>query len=157
MCIRDSCQTSKSGIEVQTLRVPVAGSGYALTLPDGDLLCGATSRHHDDDTTVRETDHRHNLTQAARLGALNAWDDSCSLPDGLQGRVGWRATTPDRLPNVGAVPWSLEQIAQHAPRARADQPRLVPRMRDALGGLYVLTGLGSRGITWAALLSLIHI
>ena len=31
--------------------------------------------------------------------------------------------------------------------ARLDQPRFVPRRR----GLYLLTGLGSRGITWSPL------
>lgn len=141
----------ETGLQVHSLQMPVAGSGYALTLPDGDLLCGATSHHHDEDPTVRETDHRHNLTQAARLGALTSWSDGNPLPAQVQGRVGWRATTPDRLPNVGAVPWSPEQWGQQSARTRQDQPRMVPRMRDAQGGLYVLTGLGSRGITWAAL------
>jgi tRNA 5-methylaminomethyl-2-thiouridine biosynthesis bifunctional protein len=49
----------------------------------------------------------------------------------------------DRLPVVGAVP--DEAAALRA--ARIDQARLVPR----LPGLYVLTALGSRGITWCSL------
>jgi tRNA 5-methylaminomethyl-2-thiouridine biosynthesis bifunctional protein len=129
---------------------PVAGSGYALRLSDGSLLCGATSHHHDLDPSVREADHRHNLKQAARLGAWHSADDA-PLPEGLQGRVGWRATTADRLPLVGALPLPLSQLQAAARPVRLEQPRLIPRRQDAHGGLYVISGLGSRGITWAAL------
>ena len=129
---------------------PVAGSGYALGLSDGALLCGATSHHHDLDPDLRETDHLHNLRQAARLGAWHGADDA-PLPEGLEGRVGWRATTADRLPLVGALPLPLAQLQAAARPVRLEQPRLIPRRQDAHGGLYVISGLGSRGITWAAL------
>jgi len=129
---------------------PVAGSGYALSLSDGSLLCGATSHHHDLDPSVREADHRHNLNQAVRLGAWHSADDA-PLPEGLQGRVGWRATTPDRLPLVGALPLPMSQLQAAARPVRLEQPRLIPRRQDVRGGLYVISGLGSRGITWAAL------
>ncbi len=135
---------------VATLKQPVAGQGYALSLPDGSLLCGATSQHHDDDPAVRDSDHRHNLQQAARLGAWTG--DALQAPlDGVTGRTQWRATTPDRLPLVGALPWSWERLQALPGRTRLDQVRQVPRARDAQGGLFVLGGLGSRGITWAAL------
>jgi tRNA 5-methylaminomethyl-2-thiouridine biosynthesis bifunctional protein len=129
---------------------PVAGSGYALRLADGSLLCGATSHHHDPDPAVREADHRHNLKQAARLGAWQGSEDA-PLPEGLQGRVGWRATTADRLPLVGALPLPLDQLQAMSKPVRLEQPRLIPRRRDAHGGLFIMSGLGSRGITWAAL------
>lgn len=131
--------------------LPVAGSGYVLPLTGERLLCGATTQHHDDDATVRDTDHRHNLQQAARLGALPYGVAEAALPPGLRGRTGWRATTPDRLPLVGAPAWSGERLQQAGHRLRLDQVRRIPRSRSALGGLYLLTGLGSRGITWTAL------
>ncbi|MGQ0600010.1 FAD-dependent 5-carboxymethylaminomethyl-2-thiouridine(34) oxidoreductase MnmC [Aquabacterium sp.] len=147
--------------------LPVAGSGYVLALPDDTLLCGATTQHHDDDPAVREADHRHNLRQAARLGAAPEWPESAALPGHLQGRTAWRATTPDRLPLVGALPWSQARLASpitsvtasaptSAPTSaqkhrRLDQVRLIPRQRGERGGLYALTGLGSRGITWSCL------
>ncbi|MCH8180190.1 MAG: FAD-dependent 5-carboxymethylaminomethyl-2-thiouridine(34) oxidoreductase MnmC [Proteobacteria bacterium] len=145
-------------------RIPVAGSGYVLTLGDGRLLCGATTQHHDGDPALRPADHRHNLAQAHRLGALPTAPAEAAAPDAppspgealaLEGRVGWRATTPDRLPLVGALPWHPERLATGGHR-RLEQVRRVPRERQAQdgltqGGLYVLSGLGSRGITWAAL------
>jgi tRNA 5-methylaminomethyl-2-thiouridine biosynthesis bifunctional protein len=117
-------------------RIPVAGDGYALTLPDGSVLCGATSDPGDDDAALRDADHRHNLQRLHRI--TGAWP-----PEGtpLDGRVGWRSTATDRLPLLGAMPRA------GAIGSRLDQPRFVPRE----AGLFVHAGLGSRGITWAPL------
>lgn len=125
-------------------RAPVAGAGYVLPAHEGRLWFGATTQHADDEPALREADHRHNLAQLERLcgGALG---DAAVRPWG--GRVGWRAVTPDRLPLVGAA---VDASALAGAR-RADQPRFAPRLRDAASGLYVFTGLGSRGIAWAAL------
>jgi tRNA 5-methylaminomethyl-2-thiouridine biosynthesis bifunctional protein len=73
------------------------------------------------------------------------------LPQGLEGRVGWRATTPDRLPLVGALPLPLAALQGAAKAIRLEQPRLIPRRRSPQGGLFILSGLGSRGITWSVL------
>lgn len=120
-------------------RSPVAGHGYALTLPDGRLLCGATTAEGDGDPGLRADDHAFNLERLSALTGLHA-------PPGaaLGGRVGWRATTPDRLPIVGAVPLAT---ADGRPGLRLDHARLVPR----IPGLFVLGGLASRGLTWAPL------
>lgn len=135
--------------------VPVAGQGYALTLADGRLLCGATTQHHDTEPRTRPADHLHNLQQALRLGALDGAPSSEGLQalatsDALLGRVGWRATTPDRLPLVGALPWHPDRLTGQPP-SRAEQVRRLPRERDEQGGLYIIGGLGSRGLTWSAL------
>ena len=138
---------------------PVAGQGYVLSLSDGRLLCGATTQHHDDQAQLRHADHVHNLSQALRLGALPAGTDEQHLTDlaasmtasgQLAGRVGWRATTPDRLPLVGALPWHPNRLAAQPP-ARAEQVRMLPRERNEQGGLYLIGGLGSRGLTWSML------
>jgi tRNA 5-methylaminomethyl-2-thiouridine biosynthesis bifunctional protein len=146
------CTLNTSDARQVMPELPVAGAGYVLPLPERTLLCGATTFHHDSDPTVREADHRHNLNQAARLGALPALPDDQPLSEGLRGRTAWRAVTPDRLPVVGALPLSLERLQSDKPR-RIDQVRLIPRQRNERGGLYALTGLGSRGITWCCLAS----
>jgi tRNA 5-methylaminomethyl-2-thiouridine biosynthesis bifunctional protein len=145
-----------AGIAMQRPRLPVAGAGYVIGLHDGSLLCGATSQHHDADPAVRDADHQHNLQQAQRLGALPAQQGLAQPSSVLLGRTAWRATTPDRLPLVGALPWSLARLKADRAQAegrrhRLDQARLIPRARGAKGGLFVLTGLGSRGITWSTL------
>ena len=145
------------GLRAPTL--PIAGSGYALTLTDGTVLCGATTGADDPDTDVRLADHAHNLRQLAAVTGSRIevpapeWiataDDDEHLAavlvarGQLHGRVGWRATAADRLPLIGAVP------AQPAAGATAlpDQPRHWPRVP----GLFVASGFGSRGLTWAPL------
>ncbi|MDP9044437.1 MAG: FAD-dependent 5-carboxymethylaminomethyl-2-thiouridine(34) oxidoreductase MnmC, partial [Pseudomonadota bacterium] len=118
-------------------RVPIAGSGYVLPAPGGGALFGATSQRNDADPEVRAVDHAHNL---ARLADLMGRPLDLQ-PSALEGRVAWRCSAADRLPVIGAVP------DQARLRGRLDQARLVPRRP----GLFVFTGLGSRGITWSAL------
>lgn len=117
--------------------VPVTGSGYLLPAFDGAVMFGATAQRDDDDPNVRESDHVSNLQRLA--GLLGRAPDL--RPGELEGRTAWRCSALDRLPLIGAVPEPATQ------GARLDQPRFVPR----LPGLYVFTGLGSRGITWCAL------
>lgn len=117
------------------LLVPISGQGYALTLATGELLFGATSQPGDSEPGLRDADHRHNLERLFDLTGI------ASAPGAeLQGRVGWRSTSPDRLPVVGGVPkagWP----------GRSDQARHVAREP----GLFMLGALGSRGLTWAPL------
>jgi len=131
-------------------RLPLAGAGYALTLPEGAVLCGATSTPDDDDASVRLADHAHNLRQLAALtgsgpgagaGPASEEDAAKLVAAGLlAGRVGWRATSADRLPWIGAVPAEPAAMA-----TTPDQPRHWPRVP----GLFVASGFGSRGLTWA--------
>lgn len=113
--------------------VPIAGDGYAIADGHGGVWCGATAQDGDLDPALREADQADNLTRYARLAGL------ATPPQGpLAGRVGWRLTTPDRLPLIGGL---------SATATLADQLRLQPRQP----GLVVCTAMGSRGIGWAAL------
>jgi len=125
------------------LRLPVAGDGYALPLPDGGVLCGATRGEGKpgEHGAPRPADHRHNLKRLERLTGLPAPLDTGTL----SGRVGWRLHASDRLPIAGALPRPVDRMA---PGQRLDQARLLPRET----GLFVLTALGARGLTLAPLL-----
>jgi len=116
-------------------RLPVAGGGYVLELPDGRLVCGATSSLDDPEPVLRAADHAHNLA---------VWRRLCGLPEGasapLQGRVAWRLLAPDKLPLIGGLPSA-------APRHRATQAAHWPRHP----GLLLCGALASRGIGWAQL------
>jgi tRNA 5-methylaminomethyl-2-thiouridine biosynthesis bifunctional protein len=126
-------------VAVPLPRCPVASGHYLLALPGSGLLFGATQQADDDDATVRDDDHAANLAGAAALvGGRNLLRDGASI----DGRVGWRVVTRDRLPMAGRAPDLLAPMP-----ARRDAPRLVPRRE----GLYLLCALGSRGITSAGL------
>jgi tRNA 5-methylaminomethyl-2-thiouridine biosynthesis bifunctional protein len=117
--------------------IPIASGGYVLRLTDGTVVMGATNQANDADATVRASDHAHNVARAARLL------DAAPVPDGaaMHGRVAWRAVARDRLPLIGPAPDT------QAPAPRRQGVHLVPRQ----SGLWLHTGLGSRGITTAAL------
>lgn len=125
-----------------SLTMALAGDGYALPLP-GRLLCGATQQRAGepghDDPAPREADHRFNLERLARLTGLPT-----PAPEACEGRVGWRLVSDDRLPIAGALPLAEPGL----PMARLTQARAWPRHR----GLFVLSALGSRGLTLAPLL-----
>ncbi|MGZ5894501.1 MAG: FAD-dependent 5-carboxymethylaminomethyl-2-thiouridine(34) oxidoreductase MnmC [Caldimonas sp.] len=131
-----------------SLRLPLAGSGYLLPVVGGRAWFGATAQRADDDPQVRVDDHRANL---ARLSGLVA-DPPVIDVDGLAGRAGFRWSSADRLPLIGAVPLSavgaslgLDPEAARSPRP--EQPRFAARAP----GLFVFTALGSRGIAGSAL------
>jgi tRNA 5-methylaminomethyl-2-thiouridine biosynthesis bifunctional protein len=132
-------QSACNGIAAAMPRVPITGSGYLLPLIDGQAIFGATSQVGDADPSVRDSDHAHNLARCSQLtGAVRGLE-----PRQLTGRTGWRWSTDDRLPVLGAVP----DIPTALTLNRMEQTAQVPR----LPGLYVCTAFGSRGVTWAAL------
>lgn len=100
-----------------------AFGGYAIPTRDG-VLFGATHDRDVTDTQTHETDNARNLALLAK-GLPELAADLADRP--LEARASIRAATPDKLPLAGAVP-------------------------DA-EGLYVLSGLGSRGFCTAPLLA----
>jgi len=124
--------------------LPIAGGGYVMPPVDGRAVFGATAQAGDPDPSLRTEDHAHNLAQLTRLLGRAV----PVAPEALDGRTAWRCVSDDRLPLIGEVP----DVDEGAPTARhpgesREQVRFVPRRQ----GLFVFTGLGSRGITWSTL------
>jgi tRNA 5-methylaminomethyl-2-thiouridine biosynthesis bifunctional protein len=136
------------GLTVSAL--PLARNGYAVTLPGGDVLCGATQTATDStaqDARLREDDHRHNLAVLARLTGKAPLIEASALAS-LAGRAALRWHADDRLPLIGALPAAALPVdLRAAPASGWTQPRHVPREQ----GLFALTALGTRGIAGAAL------
>ena len=112
---------------------------------DGDVLFGATF----DKTPGPQADSRaRNLAELRALApeiAVNVDESS------LQSRASQRATTPDRAPIAGLLPDAERWLAQYADLAhgRIVQTDTPPPAHD---GVYVIGGLGARGLTLAPLL-----
>jgi tRNA 5-methylaminomethyl-2-thiouridine biosynthesis bifunctional protein len=129
-----------------SLPLPVIGDGYAVPLPDGVTLTGATYDIDDPERAVQTAGHVENLQRLAQMlptlaGTLDA-QDAASLP----GRVAFRCVTSDRLPMIGAL--ADEAAAIHdSERLRGAWPLDLPRT----DGLYGAFAYGSRGLVWAAL------
>jgi len=121
------------------LDVVVCKLGYAAPEVDGFRLAGATLTTHDDDPDQRATDHADNL---ARLNLMLPGYAAGLDPATLDGRVGFRPLSPDRLPIVGAAP---DAAAASANRRLHALPRYP--------GLWCVQGFGARGIVWSALMA----
>jgi tRNA 5-methylaminomethyl-2-thiouridine biosynthesis bifunctional protein len=127
-------------------RLPIAGHGHVLPSIDDTVWFG-TSTGWGDDAALGLAEQLHNLD---RLAVLLGLPEAPRL-DGPTGRVGFRWSSEDRLPIIGAVPAAVvAEVLADAPAARAsrlDQPRFLARAK----GLFVFAALGSRGIASASL------
>lgn len=113
--------------------VVVCGPGYLNPVHDGSALVGATFDLHDSSPEASLQSDRENLDMLADLlpealdsARMNATAEKC------RGRVAFRCTTHDYQPLAGQM------------KTREGTP---------LKGLYLLTGLGSKGLTYAPLLA----
>jgi len=114
-------------------QVVVCGPGYLNPVHDGSALVGATFDLHDPSPAVSAQSDRENLDMLADL--LPAALDSSRITEiaaRSRGRVGFRCTTHDYQPTAGVM--------------KTREGRM-------LNGLYLLTGLGSKGLTYAPLLA----
>jgi len=68
------------------------------------------------------------------------------------GRAAVRCSTPDHLPLVGALPDITQQLNDYAHLYQAKPAYTYPRAQN-IAQQYILTGLGSRGLTTAPLMA----
>ncbi|MDO6442179.1 FAD-dependent 5-carboxymethylaminomethyl-2-thiouridine(34) oxidoreductase MnmC [Marinobacter sp. 2_MG-2023] len=97
-------------------------------------VIGATFDLHSDEPAPTAASHRENIRDLSAMvpQMLSAEIASGNLPDQLAGRVGFRCTTHDYQPVAGPFFDASGQVQE---------------------GLYLLTGLGSKGLTYAPLLA----
>ncbi len=121
-------------------------NGKHYVIPDGEsVLVGATFDRDIDDDRIHPRDHARNLA------GLRETAPSLQVHEtALAGYAGVRATTPDRLPLVGPAP-DMERIdAVYADLKHGRALHQYPALPHH-EGLYLLGGLGSRGIVTAPL------
>ncbi|WP_310448786.1 bifunctional tRNA (5-methylaminomethyl-2-thiouridine)(34)-methyltransferase MnmD/FAD-dependent 5-carboxymethylaminomethyl-2-thiouridine(34) oxidoreductase MnmC [Sulfuritalea sp.] len=116
----------------------ICRSGY-ITPPQAGTVCiGASFDSGDSDLRIRTADHAGNLQRLDELLPGAATDIDAAL---LDGRVGLRAATPDRLPLIGTLPDTSAIVGNAATLEK------LPRLK----GLHALLGLSARGMVWAPL------
>ena len=133
------------------LKAVLCGSGYLLPAFHGQHALGATYRLGAVDPAISEIDHDANLAAAKQdFGPLGAALQRPEIRASVQGETGVRATLPDRLPAVGAVPDLDAYRSRFAPlRHNAREP--VRAVAPMLPGLFVNAGHGSKGLSMAPL------
>lgn len=119
-------------------KMVVCRLGYVSPEVDGVRCAGATFMADDEGTELRLAEHQENLEKLDFiLPGYSAGID----PAALDGRVGFRPASPDRLPMVGPVP-------VHQPVAKETPLHAIERHP----GLYAVSGFGARGLVWASLM-----
>ena len=131
----------------KALRVALCGPVYLTPEIDSEHVIGATFQAYDRDAKLRPEDDQNNVR------SLRQWLPELLDPDtqarSLFAQV--RAATPGRLPAVGPAPDAAMFDKSYAELFRHGKPaRYYPPLRHQ-PGLYILTGLGSRGIVSAPL------
>ena len=126
------------GEKVVAPQVAVLRGGFVLPAIRGMSIAGATYDFDDEDPAPRASSHEGNLERLDRIlpGSAGGFD-----PATLDGLVGFRAVSPDRLPLIGA----LADEGAGTPK----NPQLATLSRQP--GLYGAFAYGSRGLLWAGL------
>ena len=128
--------------DIEAPSFAVADGHYALA--DGRLrLWGASFEAADGAPSVSQAARESN---AAALETLNPYWLAEARKAELQSRAGIRATTPDRLPVIGPMPDYSAILASHS-GLRTGKP--VPDTVATVPGVFLATGFGSRGFSWA--------
>jgi tRNA 5-methylaminomethyl-2-thiouridine biosynthesis bifunctional protein len=126
------------GERIAAPQVVVLRGGFVLPAIHGTSIAGATYDFDDDDAAPRTSSHASNLGRLNHIlpGAASGIDAAS-----LEGSVGFRAVSPDRLPLIGPL------ADENAPAPK--NPQLATLARHA--GLYGSFAFGSRGLLWAGL------
>lgn len=130
----------------------LCADGYVAPPRQGEHTLGASFEFQRQDDTPSAAEHASNLNLLRQISPdLSQRLDADALdPQVLEGRVGFRCTTPDYLPAVGPLAEAEAFAVAYGVLARdARQSPQVPC--PWLEGLYVNTGHGSRGLVTAPL------
>lgn len=127
----------------------VSGEGFLTPLISGRVQFGATFHRSDSPPPVSLADHRRNIAQLHRL-APDVAQRLAPQPEHCGGWAGTRAATRDRLPHIG------QPVCPTVYKGQTDRWQLVPSVSQLHqlprhAGIYVLVGLGARGLSTAAL------
>jgi len=118
------------------LDLVVCRLGYVTPAVDGLRVCGASFLAGDEEEAERLEEHRDNL---AKLNFILPGFAKGLPAEDLNGRVGFRPISPDRLPMLGALP-------ENTPPAAGSRLLTLPRRPD----LWLASGFGARGFVWSA-------
>lgn len=134
----------------QQLKTALCAGGFLAPSNGQQHSLGATFNLHEKHTELQSHDHEENLKHLRELGPEIAGLFTEQTLHNLNGRVGFRCSTPDYLPIVGAAPDFNAFIEDFAP-LRKDAKSPISQAPKYWPGLYVNCGYGSRGLAYTPL------
>lgn len=146
--VRGQVEAISSQSKLANLSTVLCHKGYLTPALNGVHAMGSTYVKDDKNCEYRETEKQTNLTMLNK--SLSKCDWISDIQASINGRAAIRCSTPDHLPMVGAVPDYNEQIQQYFDLYKALPAKHYPQSKDHTN-LFMLCGLGSRGLTTAPL------
>lgn len=147
--VRGQVTSMKSNGAIKELNTVICHKGY-LTPANNDIHCiGATFDKNSLETAVSKDDDMFNLHMLNTcLPDITCWDNN----DIVGSKARSRCMTPDHLPVVGAMPNIGDHVNcyQHLTK---DKNWRFYEQTPVVKNLYLLTGLGARGLCTAPLLA----
>lgn len=147
--VRGQVTQMKTNDDIGPLKAVLCHKGYLTPKHKGQHCIGATFEKDTDDVIDRAEDDIYNLDMLNRcLGNIGQWQ-----PKDISGaKARLRCCTPDHIPMVGNLPNidAHKELYQHL---SSDKNWFIADEAPVQKGLYVLTGLGARGLCSAPLLA----
>lgn len=147
--VRGQVSQVETNKHISALKTVLCHKGYLTPANNGLHCIGATFDKDDDNIEQRRQDDQYNLDMLKScLGDLGKWQ----VENVKSSKARLRCCTPDHLPMVGRLP----NIALHTHTYQhlgKDKNWHYDEPAPLKNGLYVLTGLGARGLCSAPLLA----
>lgn len=147
--VRGQITSMTSKREISKLATVICHKGYLTPENNGIHCIGATFDKNSFDTEVKTEHDQYNLRMLNEcLPGLTDWHED----DIVSAKARLRCMTPDHLPMVGAMP-NLTAHVDHYAHLRKDKNWKFTEPAPVIDNLYVMTGLGARGLCSAPLLA----
>lgn len=132
------------------LSTVICHKGYMTPAFNQHHAMGSTYVKDDLDTAYRETEGEANINMHQQALKSVPWADELEL--NALGRAATRCSLPDHLPAVGAFPEIEQQKLDLNELYKAKAEDYYPRP-TVLNNVFIMTGLGSRGLTTAPMMA----
>ena len=146
--VRGQVEAINSQNELANLSTVLCHKGYLTPAWQGTHALGSSYVKDDNNTEYRLTEQHKNVEMHQK--ALEKCEWIKDIQPSTQGRAAIRCSTPDHLPMVGAVPNIDKQTNQYNDLYKALAAKHYPLPINH-HNLFMLSGLGSRGLTTAPL------
>ncbi|WP_448569154.1 bifunctional tRNA (5-methylaminomethyl-2-thiouridine)(34)-methyltransferase MnmD/FAD-dependent 5-carboxymethylaminomethyl-2-thiouridine(34) oxidoreductase MnmC [Thalassotalea ganghwensis] len=147
--VRGQVTAVNASSQSQHLSTVICHKGYLTPAHQGEHCLGATFDKNSFDTTINPKDDQFNLDMLAKCMPEVV---SFSKEEISDSKARLRCMTPDHLPMVGPVPNISKHISTYGHLAK-DKNWRYQTPAPVIDNLYVLTGLGARGLCTAPLLA----
>jgi len=134
--------------ELSKLKTIVCAEAYVPPASNGKMITGASFHPNQEHISLSDEDHNHNLNKLAGL-----FDQNTVLPTDVEiegGHAAIRCATRDYLPLVGAAP-NTANLSDTFARLKDNKNAKIDALGDYDEGIWILAGLGSRGLSYAPL------